>query len=75
MCMAISFSKYLAITGMRDIGLKSLASVACLDLASGMMSAVFQILGTVTLFSELLNNVHSGWARQSANVFSSLADR
>ena len=57
MCGAISFSRHLAITGVRAIGLKSLASVACLDLASGMMSAVFQILGTVTLFSELLERL------------------
>ena len=69
------FSRHLAITGLSAIGLKSLASVACLDLASRMISAVFQNLGTVTLFSELVNNVHSSWARQSANVFNSLAGR
>ena len=63
------------ITGVSAIGLKSLASVTCLDLASRMISAVFQNLGTVTLFSELLNNLHSSWARHSANVFSGLADR
>ena len=39
MCGAISFSRHLAITDP-----KSLASVACLDLATWMESAVFEIL-------------------------------
>ena len=45
MCRAISFSRHLAITGVRVIALMSLASFACLDLAGGMIPAVLLILG------------------------------